>query len=275
MHGDGPDQSGASGRGYYIERCGVARLAGSAPMSRGAGAPRHWAGTRGSAVRACFAMVFVIVSLPVPARGQPKVDASREIPVHPSVTTILQLPDDVELARFTGSTSGMMQATTLREFLYIQPRADLEAGTEVVLYVKTATLRRRFRLRVVEHARDAWENVMVLEPEAEPAPAASASTGAPAPAAPEGSGRLRARRSARRGSPGAPPGAPRGLLALRRLAGLHRPGRRGLSAVPRPAATRRLRRAPRDHSSTLPVDVGGQSRRRPARRTDVLAQRSR
>jgi hypothetical protein len=139
-------------------------------------------------VRTCFVMVLVIVSLPVPARGQPKVDRSPVIPVHQSVTTILQLPDDVELARFTGSTTGMMQATKLREFLYIHPRADLEAGTEVVLWVKTATLRRRFRLRVVEHARDAWENVVVLEPEAEPAPAASASTGAPAPAQPSAQG---------------------------------------------------------------------------------------
>jgi hypothetical protein len=186
MRDDAPDQPGATVRGYRIERLGCARLSGPAPMSPGAGAPRPWAGAMGSAVRACFAMVLVIGSLPVPARGQPKVDASRVIPVHPSVTTTLQLPDDVELARFTGSTSGMMRATTLREFLYIQPRADLQAGTEVVLYVKTATLRRRFRLRVVGHAREAWANVVVLEPE--PAPTASASTGVPAPAPPRAQG---------------------------------------------------------------------------------------
>lgn len=186
MRDDAPDQPGATVRSYRIERLGRARLSGPAPMSPGAGAPRHWAGAMGSAVRACFAMVLVIGSLPEPARGQPKVDASRVIPVHPSVTTTLQLPDDVELARFTGSTSGMMRATTLREFLYIQPRADLQAGTEVVLYVKTATLRRRFRLRVVGHAREAWEHVVVLEPE--PAPTASASTGAPAPAPPMAQG---------------------------------------------------------------------------------------
>ncbi|HWN70081.1 MAG TPA: hypothetical protein VNM90_20715 [Haliangium sp.] len=131
-------------------------------------------------------MVLIIVSFPALARGQTEEEAAtREIPVHPSVMTILQLPDDVELARFNGPQTGMMWSTKLRELLYIQPRAGLRAGTEVSLTVHTATLRRRFRLRVVEHARDAWQNVVVLEPEAEPAPAASASPGALTPAPPE------------------------------------------------------------------------------------------
>jgi hypothetical protein len=159
MHGDAPDPPGMSGRA--------------------------WVGTAASALRTCLATVLVMVSLPAPARGQPEVEAATEIPVHPRVTTILQLPDDVVLARFTGQTSGMMRATKLRELLYIQPRAGLRAGTEVGLLVQTATLRRRFRLRVVAHARDAREDVLVLGPEAEPRPAASASEGAPDPAPPE------------------------------------------------------------------------------------------
>jgi hypothetical protein len=185
MRDDASDQPGSAVHGYRIERPGRARLAGPAPFSRDAGAARRCAGTTDSAIRACVTMILLIVSLPAPARGQPEADASREIPVHPSIITTLQLPDDVELARFTAQTSGLMQATKLRELLYIQPRAGLRAGTEVILYVRTATLRRRFRLRVVRHARDAWQHVMVLEPDAEPAPSASASAGVPAPAPPE------------------------------------------------------------------------------------------
>jgi hypothetical protein len=184
MYGDAPDQSGASGRGYCIERLGAASLFGPVPMSPGASTAQRWTGAD-SATWACFAMVLVMVSLPAPARGQPEAGASREIPVHPDITTVLSLPDTIELARFTGQETGMMQATKRENLLHIQPRAGLRAGTEVALFVQTATVRRRFRLRVVGRARDAWRHVMVLAPDAEPAPATSVSPGTPAPASPE------------------------------------------------------------------------------------------
>jgi hypothetical protein len=98
--------------------------------------------------------------------GEPVADASPEIPVHPKVTTYLIFPDEIVRARFTGLVTGMMRATNLDEKLLIRPSAELSAGTEVVVWVQTATVRQRFRLRVVRRAADAWRHVVVIAPAA-------------------------------------------------------------------------------------------------------------
>jgi hypothetical protein len=98
--------------------------------------------------------------------GEPVAEASPEIPVHPKVTTYLIFPDEIVRARFTGMVTGMMRATNLDEKLLIRPSAGLSEGDEVPLRVQTATLRQRFRLRVVRRAADAWRHVVVLAPAA-------------------------------------------------------------------------------------------------------------
>jgi hypothetical protein len=132
-------------------------------------------------------MLLVLVTLPAPARGQSEEGELQEIPVHPNVTTVVSLPDEIELARVTGRTTGMMQATRGGKLVHVQPRASLRPGTEVLLYVQTATVRRRFRLRVVRRARDASERVMVSGPDPELISAASASAGTPVPPLPDSS----------------------------------------------------------------------------------------
>lgn len=113
--------------------------------------------------------------------GEPAADASPEIPVHPKITTYLIFPDEIVRARFTGLVTGMMRATNLDEKLLIRPSAELSTGTEVVVWVQTATVRQRFRLRVVRRAADAWRHVVVLAPAAaSPAPPAPPETTAPA-----------------------------------------------------------------------------------------------
>jgi hypothetical protein len=154
MHGDAPDQPGATGLGYRM----------------------------GNATWVCFGVILLLVSLPAPARGQPE-PAPREIPVHPRVTTIVEMPDEIELARFAGQTSGMMEGTKTGNLLSIRPRAGLRAGTEVALLVRTATVSRRFRLRVVGRAQDAWSHVTVLAADTGPAQPASAATGDSGPTA--------------------------------------------------------------------------------------------
>jgi hypothetical protein len=173
MHGDAPDQPVATGLGYRMERPGGVRRSGPAPMS--AGAVRPWS-VAGRATRACCSMLLLLISLPAPAQGQPELEA-QEIPVHPRITTTLEMPDEIELARFTGQTSGMMEATKTGNLLSIRPRADLRAGTEVALLVQTATVHRRFRLRVVGHAQDAWSHVTVLASDTGSAPPASVARG--------------------------------------------------------------------------------------------------
>lgn len=98
--------------------------------------------------------------------GEPVADVSPEIPVHPKVTTYLIFPDEILRARFTGMVTGMMRATNLDEKLLIRPSAGLSEGDEVPLRVQTATVRQRFRLRVVRRPADAWRHVVVLAPAA-------------------------------------------------------------------------------------------------------------
>jgi hypothetical protein len=180
MHGDAPDQPGATGRGYRVERPGGTRHSGVAPRS--AGVVRPWSVGRNVTWVYC-SMILLLVSRPAPARGQHEQETAREIPVHPRVTTIVEMPDEIELARFAGQTSGMMEGTKAGNLLYIRPRAGLPAGTEVALLVRTATVSRRFRLRVVGRARDAWSHVTVMKADAEPAPAWSTATADPGPTA--------------------------------------------------------------------------------------------
>ncbi len=100
------------------------------------------------------------------AAGEPVVDTSPEIPVHARVTTYLVFPDEIVRARFSGLVTGMMRATSIDNRLLIRPSAGLAVGDEVPVRVQTATVRQRFRLRVVPRAADAWRHVVVLPPAA-------------------------------------------------------------------------------------------------------------
>lgn len=102
--------------------------------------------------------------------GEPVADASPEIPVHERVTTYLIFPDEIVRARFTGLVTGMMRATNIDNRLLIRPSASLSEGDEVPLRVQTATIRQRFRLRVVRRAADAWRHVVILAPAAAASP---------------------------------------------------------------------------------------------------------
>ncbi|HWN69861.1 MAG TPA: hypothetical protein VNM90_19600 [Haliangium sp.] len=86
------------------------------------------------------------------------------------MTTILRMPDGIELARLSGHPTGMIEVTRAENLLYIRPRAGLRAGTEVSLLVQTPTVHKRFLLRVVRRARDAWSHVTMLGPDDKPAP---------------------------------------------------------------------------------------------------------
>jgi hypothetical protein len=125
-------------------------------------------------------LIMVGTAVPRPARAQADADATLTIPVHPDVTTILHLPDEIVLARFTAQIGGMMAGKKVDNMLIIQPYATTPAGTEVLLEVKTATVHQHLRLRVTERARDARRDVVVPANAApEPPPAVPAELLAP------------------------------------------------------------------------------------------------
>lgn len=120
-------------------------------------------------------MMLAAISIPWPVRAQPSEDEPLEVPVHPAVDTVIHMPDEIEHARFTAHVAGTMRAAHSGHMLTVRPQRRVRAGMAVSLEVTTATVRARFRLRVVRRARDARETIVV--PAAEPAP----SGGAPSP----------------------------------------------------------------------------------------------
>jgi hypothetical protein len=118
---------------------------------------------------ALLVMMLAVVCTPWPARAQPGADEPLEVPVHPAVTTVFHLPDEIEYARFTAPVAGTMRATHSGHMLIVRPQRRVRAGTIVSLEVKTATVRERYRLRVTRHARDAKETIVVQAAEAPPA----------------------------------------------------------------------------------------------------------
>jgi hypothetical protein len=155
----------------------------------------------GAAMRAGLAVLIVIVtSLPELARSQANTDTDTAltIAIHPEVSTILQLPD--EIVHTWIDHHGEIRVARIGNALAIRPRAGTPAGVEASLEVATRTVHRTFRLRVVARARDASRDVLVLPAEgpevppvrpAEPVapavqePSASTSTSVPSSAPPE------------------------------------------------------------------------------------------
>lgn len=156
-------------------------------------------------MRAGIAVSFLVaMSLPGPARAQSDTDEVPVILLHPGVSTILQLPEEIEQARLLDREE--LRFAILGDRLYIRPRPGTPAGVEALLEVETRTLLRTFQVRVVRRARDAHLNVLVLpaegqqaieestpelppvvplEPPVAPvAPAVSVSTSGPGPAGP-------------------------------------------------------------------------------------------
>jgi hypothetical protein len=145
-----------------------------------------------------MALIMAGISIPVLARAQADADAALTIPIHPRVTTILHLPDEIVHTWIVHR--GEIKVARAGNKLYVRPRAGTPAGVEASLEVETKTLHRTFQLRVVRRARDASLEVVVPAAEAPfavPAtlmapptavlpvveePAASASTVAPSPA---------------------------------------------------------------------------------------------
>jgi hypothetical protein len=117
--------------------------------------------------------VLIIVGTAIPrlARAQAEVDEAPAVPVHPRVTTILHLPDDVEHARFSAEVGGVMGSEIAGHLLIIQPRRGTPAGTEVLLQVWTATGRQYFWLHVTRRARDASRDFLVPAADTAPEPA--------------------------------------------------------------------------------------------------------
>jgi hypothetical protein len=106
--------------------------------------------------------MLAVIALPTPARAQSDAGASPEIFLHPRVSTVLHLPDEIEDVRVTAPAAGMIGATNIANLLYVQPRRGLSAGIEAWLDVKTATVHQRFRLRVVQRAADADQKILLL-----------------------------------------------------------------------------------------------------------------
>lgn len=127
--------------------------------SRAAGAARTRSAPRAVVTSACLAAI-IIASLTGAAWAQPDVDISLEIPLHPRVPTMLQLPDAVEGVWITHR--GEIRVAGSGSTVYIRPRPGTRAGVEGVLEVKTATMRLMFRLRVVKRAREAREEIVIL-----------------------------------------------------------------------------------------------------------------
>lgn len=108
------------------------------------------------------AMIAVALSLPGLARSQPGAagtDVSPAIPVHPSVATVLQLPDEIVRAQIHDEEQFLVEGA--RSALYVRPLPGTPAGVEALLDVQTRTLHRVFRVRVVERAEDAARTVDV------------------------------------------------------------------------------------------------------------------
>lgn len=163
-----------------------------------------------SAARACLVVIVMAISLPgVTALAQPDGDLWDTILVHPDVTTVLHLPDEVEGVRVTASVAGLIQATKLGDKVLIRPQRGAPAWDEVSLQVKTATVRVRFRLRLARRAHDAWRHVAVRLAERaaeDPAPGTSeAAPGEPAASAPAGVSSPEAPEPAASASASAPP----------------------------------------------------------------------
>ncbi len=147
------------------------------------------------------AMLIVAVSLPALARAQSgpaDAEDALEIPLHPSTSTTVQLPDKIVDARIRHRGEFLFEA--VGQNLAVRPRPGTPAGTEAVIEVETRTLRRRFRLRVVERPEDAVRKIelpaaaaagpggtgrdaLPVEPSA-PEPAARAPASAPPPPTP-------------------------------------------------------------------------------------------
>jgi hypothetical protein len=129
----------------------------------------------GAAMRAGLAVLIVIViSLPELARSQTNTDTDTAltIAIHPEVSTILQLPD--EIMHTWIDHHGEIRIARMGNELAIRPRAGTPAGVEASLDVETRTIRRTFRLRVVERARDASRDVLIVPIEGEQDPEESA-----------------------------------------------------------------------------------------------------
>jgi hypothetical protein len=108
---------------------------------------------------ACLAAI-IIASLTGATWAQSDADISLEIPLHPRVPTMLQLPDAVEGVWITHR--GEIRVAGSGSTVYIRPRPGTRAGVKGVLEVKTATMRLMFRLRVVKRAREAREEIVIL-----------------------------------------------------------------------------------------------------------------
>lgn len=106
------------------------------------------------------AMLIVAVSLPTLARAQPDpadAEEALEIPLHPSTSTTVQLPDEIVDARIRHRGEFLFEA--VGQSLNLRPRPGTPAGTEALVEVETRTERRRFRLRVVERPEDAVRKI--------------------------------------------------------------------------------------------------------------------
>ena len=150
-------------------------------------------------MRACIAAIIIVVCSPGRlARAQSGTEVSPAIPVHPDVSTILQLPERIE--RSWTHYGDDFRVKGVGSKVYVRPHPGTPAGTEALLEVKTTTLHRIFLLRVVARAGDARREVVVSAapgaaceqtcPDAQAAaptpaePATSAPGPAPAPAEP-------------------------------------------------------------------------------------------
>ena len=107
-------------------------------------------------------LIVIVIALPEMARSQTNTDTDTAltIAIHPEVSTILQLPD--EIVHTWIDHHGEIRVARMGSQLAIRPRAGTRAGVEASLEVETRTLHRTFRLRVVERARDANLDVLVL-----------------------------------------------------------------------------------------------------------------
>lgn len=111
-------------------------------------------------MRACIAAIILVVCSPGGlVHAQSGTDVSPAIPVHPDVSTVLQLPDAVEGVWSIDGDEIMVQGAGSE--IYVRPRPDTPAGVEAFVEVKTRTMHRLFLLRVVARAEDARRHVLV------------------------------------------------------------------------------------------------------------------
>ena len=110
-------------------------------------------------------LIVVVMSRPELARSQSDLEEARPIPIHPGVTTMLQLPDEIVHTWIVHQ--GEIRVARRGNEVAIRPHAGTRAGVEASLKVETGTIHRTFRLRVVASAKDASRNVLVLAANAE------------------------------------------------------------------------------------------------------------